>query len=181
MSDGIPLMQYKVHPKSVDWLPEKGIELWKRNDQGESQLPQGVPRVLPPFEYVKENEKVVEGLKKHVNWWKQHMQEKGDQSEYAKWINPVLSYWENLMPEIQTPSAREDIGFHNFWRRSICEQAEPLDLQLEDNVDEGFNVMRTIIVVQGATDLQRSSTQSLMWPKEILCLYNLAILPTQYG
>ncbi len=140
MSDGIPLMQYKVHPKNVDWLPEKGIELWKRNDQGRPKLPEGVPKVLPPFEYVKDSENVVEGLKKYVSWWKEHLQEKGDQSEYARWINPVLVYWENLMQAMQNPSVREDTSFDDFWPRSICEPAHPLDLPLEDTIDAGLDV-----------------------------------------
>ena len=140
MSDGIPLMQYKVHPKNVDWLPESGIELWKRNDQGRPKLPEGVPKVLPPFEYVKDSEKVVEGLKKYVSWWKEHLQEKGDKSEYARWINPVLVYWENLMQSMQIPSASEDTFFDDFWPRSVCEEAHPLDLPLEDNLDIGLDV-----------------------------------------
>ena len=96
-SDGIPLMQYKIHPKNVDWLPENGIELWKRNEHGIPKLPKGVPEVLQPFEYVKDCDKLIEGLQKYVNWWKEHLQDKGEDSDYAIWIKPVITYWERLI------------------------------------------------------------------------------------
>lgn len=124
MSDGIPLMQYKVHPKNVEWLPENGIELWKRNENGDPKLPEGVPKVLQPFEYVKDCDKLVEGLTKYVNWWKEHLQDKGEESDYAIWIKPVINYWERLIVALQTPSAsRHNALFYDFWPRSVCEAA----------------------------------------------------------
>ena len=42
MSQGIPLMQYKVHPAKSDWSPDEGIELWKCTENGEPLLPKGV-------------------------------------------------------------------------------------------------------------------------------------------
>ena len=132
MSDGIPLMQYKIHPKNVDWLPESGIELWKRDELNHPKLPEGVPEVLPPFEYVKDCEKLVEGLKRYVNWWKEHLQDKGEDSDYAVWIKPVIKYWENLITTLQTPSASEHSAlFHDFWPRSVCEH-----VLVPNNVDE---------------------------------------------
>ena len=93
MSEGVPLMQYKIHPTKSDWSPDEGIELWKRGENGETLLPTtGAPKVLPYFEYMKDHEKVIEGLQTFVNWWKSFIDSKGKESAYANWIMPVIEY-----------------------------------------------------------------------------------------
>ena len=60
MQGDIPLMQYKMHPKSIDWLPmEGGIELWKRDEAGIPHLAKGDLIVVPMFVYIKDHEEVV--------------------------------------------------------------------------------------------------------------------------
>ena len=50
-----PLMQYKVHPKSPNWMPmEGGIELWKKDARGHTLLPTS-SNLLPMAEFVKDN------------------------------------------------------------------------------------------------------------------------------
>ena len=60
-------MQYRIHPAKSDWSPDEGFELWKQGENGEPLLPTGVPNVLPCFEYMKDHEKVIEGLQTFVN------------------------------------------------------------------------------------------------------------------
>ena len=56
MQDELPVMQYKIHPKSPDWmLRESGIELWKKNDQGKPKLPPSCPNVVPIAEHVRDS------------------------------------------------------------------------------------------------------------------------------
>ena len=68
MSQGTPLMQYKIHLTKSDWSLDKGIKLWKLIENGEPLLSKGVPNVLPYFEYLKIHEKVVDGLQTFVSW-----------------------------------------------------------------------------------------------------------------
>ena len=41
MQDSVPLMQYKMHPKATEWIPEEGIQIWKHDDNGKPKLPMG--------------------------------------------------------------------------------------------------------------------------------------------
>ena len=69
MQRDVPVMQYKMHPKSVDWLPrERGIELWKRDMEGKPTLPKGSPKLLPMFDYVKDHLEVVNGIKDYLKY-----------------------------------------------------------------------------------------------------------------
>ena len=58
MQGDIPLMQYKVHPKSIDWPREGGIELSKRDEARNSHLPKGDLMLLPMLEYIKDHQEV---------------------------------------------------------------------------------------------------------------------------
>ena len=82
-------MQYKIHPTKSDWSPDEEIELQKCTENGEPLLPKGVPNVLPYFEYLKDHEKVIEGLQTFVDWWKCFVDTKGTDFAYATWIRPI--------------------------------------------------------------------------------------------
>ena len=141
MSQGIPLMQYKIHPTKSDWSPDEGIELWKRAENGEPLLPPGVPRVLPYFEYMKDHEKVIEGLQTFVNWWKSFVENKGEESAYAKWIGPVIQYWEQMIFALKTPCVEQEDVFHDFWPRSVSSPVATIEDAFvdEDNFGIGEN------------------------------------------
>ena len=127
-------MQYKIHPTKSDWSPDEGIELWKRGINGETLLPIGAPKVLPYFEYMKDHEKVIEGLQTFVNWWKSFVGIKGENSAYANWIMPIVEYWEQMIIALKTPCMEQEHAFYDFWPRSL---PLPIDAGLEDAlVDE---------------------------------------------
>ena len=107
-------MQYKIHPTKSDWSPDKGIKLQKCAKNGELILPKGVPNVLPYFEYLKDHEKVVEGLQNFVNWWKSFVNSKGIDSIDATWIRLVAQYWEQMIIALKTPCVDQEATFHEF-------------------------------------------------------------------
>ena len=64
-------MQYKVHPKSPDWMPrESRIELWKKDDQGKLKLPPHCPNVVPIADYVRDSPFVIQGIKAYLEFLK---------------------------------------------------------------------------------------------------------------
>ena len=140
MSQGTPLMQYKIHPTKSEWSPDEGIELWKRGENGEPLLPTGVPNVLPCFEYLKDHEKVVEGLQTFANWWKSFVDSKGVQSAYANWIMPVVQYWEQVITALKTPCCVDQGNvFHDFWPRSLPSPIVALEDAFADEENFGMN------------------------------------------
>ena len=62
-----PIMQYKEHPKISNWMPrERGIELWKKDANGNPLLPIGSPNVLPLASFVKDHELVISGINSYM-------------------------------------------------------------------------------------------------------------------
>ena len=139
MSEGVPLMQYKIHPTKSDWSPDEGIELWKRGENGETLLPTGAPKVLPYFEYMKDHEKVIEGLQTFVNWWKSFIDSKGKESAYANWIMPVIEYWEQMIIALRTPCVEQEYVMQDFWPRSLSSPVVALEDAFEDEDNFGMN------------------------------------------
>ena len=139
MSQGIPLMQYKIHPTKSDWSPDEGIELWKRAENREPLLPTGVPKVLPYFEYIKDHEKVIEGLQTFINCWKSFVDSKGINSAYANWIMPVVQYWEQMIIALKTPCVEQEDAFHDFWPRSLPSPIVALEDEFVDEENFGMD------------------------------------------
>jgi len=118
MQDGTPLMQYKLHPKSTEWLPQDGIQIWKQDEDGKPRLPQGQPKLLPPFEFIKDHEQVIHGLSKYVEYWKAWVDQRGDKSSYANWITPVIQYWEIFIPLLKKPNIQVVSQCKYFWPKT---------------------------------------------------------------
>ena len=101
MQGEIPVMQYKIHPKSPDWMPrEGGIELWKRDDAGKPKLPIGCPNVIPIADYVRDSPQVVQGIKGYLEFWQKWSKKKGKEAACTQYIEPVISYWQNIVGEL---------------------------------------------------------------------------------
>ena len=138
MSQGIPLMQYKIHPTKNEWLLDEGIELWRHAKNGEPLFPIEVPKKLPYFQYIKDHEKVVEGLQAFVKWWKYFLERKGLDSPYQKWVGSVIQYWEKMIIFLKTPCMEHEDVFHGFWPRSSSSPAIAFENTFVD--DEIFGI-----------------------------------------
>ena len=119
MQGDIPLMQYKMHPKSIEWLPrEGGIELWKRDSTGKPTLPKGLPTLLPMFEYIKDHQEVICGIKDYLKYWERWTIVQGPEADYTKFITPVIEYWKTMINSLQTSNVQEDTLFMDFWPKT---------------------------------------------------------------
>ena len=132
MQGDIPLMQYKMHPKSIDWLPmEGGIELWKRDEAGTPHLPKGDLMLVPMFEYIKDHEEVVSGIKDYLKYWERWSNVQGPYAKFTKFIMPVIDYWKEMILSLQTPNVHEDTIFMDFWPKTqgdiMCSKMDDLD------------------------------------------------------
>ena len=93
MQGELPVMQYKIHPKSPDWMPrESGIELSKRDDQGKPKLPPSCPNVVPIAKYVRDSPLVIQGIKAYLEFWKKCFAMKGKDHDATKYMEPIIFY-----------------------------------------------------------------------------------------
>ena len=91
----------------------------KQIENGEPLLPKGAPNVPPYFEYLKDHEKVLDGLQTFINWWKSFVDRKVINFSYATWIRPVVQYWEKMIVVLKTPQCvDQEKASHDFWPRS---------------------------------------------------------------
>ena len=105
MQGELPVMQYKIHPKSPDWMPrESGIELWKRDDQGKPKLPPSCPNVVPIAEYVRDSPLVIQGIKAYLEFWKKCSAMKGKDHDATKDMEPINIFWQNMISELEKPT-----------------------------------------------------------------------------
>ena len=78
-------MQYKVHPKSIDWMPrESQIELWKNDDQGKPKLPPNCSNMVPIADYVRDSLLVIKGIKAYLELWRKCFAMKGKDHDTTK-------------------------------------------------------------------------------------------------
>ena len=69
MQGELPIMQYKAHPKSSDWMPrEGGIELWKKDTAGRPKLPIGCPNVVLIADFMSDNPMVIQGIRGYLDF-----------------------------------------------------------------------------------------------------------------
>ena len=132
-------MQYKIHPTKSEWLLDGGIKLWRRVENGEPLLPKGVPKKLSYFEYIKDHEKVVEGLQAFVKWWKSFVETKGNDSTYAKWIGPVIQYWEQIIVGLKTPCVDKEDDYFGFWPKSASSTIVAFEDAFVDDMNLGVD------------------------------------------
>ncbi len=135
MQGEVPVMQYKMHPKSVDWLPREGpIELWKRDMEGKPTLPKGSPMLLPMFDYVKDHLEIENGIKDYLKYWERWSNVQGPEAEFTKFIMPVIEYWKNMVHALQIPNVHEETTFVEFWPQT---QGDTISTELDDADDFG--------------------------------------------
>jgi hypothetical protein len=67
--DGWPLMFYKMKPGHREWLPEKGIKMWKADANGAPMLPPGVPKTIPPSKALKDIVELRKSITKYITHW----------------------------------------------------------------------------------------------------------------
>lgn len=113
-------MQYKIHPKSVEWLPrEGGIELWKRDSTiGKPTIPKGFPTLLPMSEYIKDHQEMASEIKDYLKYWERWSSVQGPEADYTKFIVRVIDYWKIMLDVLQAPNFQEERVFMDFWPRT---------------------------------------------------------------
>ena len=90
MQGELPVMQYKAHPKSPDWMPrEGGIELWKKDAAGRPKLPTGCLNVVPIADSVT---MVIQGIRRYLDFWQKWPTKKGKEHDSTKYIEPMILY-----------------------------------------------------------------------------------------
>lgn len=110
-----PLMHYKMHPMDKEWLPEAGIEMWKKNQDGSPKLPTGEPHVLPRMSHIKDVELVIEGLKKYKAFWIKSKDTCRHESTFFNNIGPIIEYWDTIIKRLREPSTPEMRLQKEFW------------------------------------------------------------------
>ena len=97
---------------------EEGIQIRKHDDNGKPNIQQGNPKIVPPFEFLKYHLQIIQGLTKYVEYWKSWVDQKGENSQYAIWIQPIIEYWENIISLLRMPNVQEVSTCKDFWRKS---------------------------------------------------------------
>ena len=134
MQGELPVMQYKIHPKSPDWMPrESGIELWKRDDQGKPKLPPSCPNVVPIAEYVRDSPLVIQGIKAYLEFWKKCSAMKGKDHDSTKYMEPIILYWQNMISEVEKPTNNHICQYIGFWPKTTRTHRMQ---QIEEDRDE---------------------------------------------
>ena len=119
MQGELPVMQYKIHPKSPDWMPrESGIEIWKKDDQGKPKLPPSCPNVVPIAEYVRDSPLVIQGIKAYLEFWKKCSAMKGKDHDATKYMEPIILYWQNMISELEKPTNNHICQYIGFWPKT---------------------------------------------------------------
>ena len=134
MQGELPVMQYKIHPKSPDWMPkEGGIELWKKDATGKPKLPTGCPNVVPIADYVRDSPLVIQGIKGYLDFWQKWSAKKGKEHDSTKYIEPVILYWQNMIDELQKPTNKYTGKYARFWPKTAGTHRMQ---QIEEEVDK---------------------------------------------
>lgn len=144
LRDGIPIMQYMMNPRAKTWLPQDGIELWKRDANGIPMLPTGNPSPLPLSDTIKDQEYICQGIKKYIEWWTEGMNKKHANLEFKEFIQPMIIYWENILKTLKDGISQRDTYLKDgFWPRTrlMEDNVEAImqeKLEEEDMVDEHY-------------------------------------------
>ena len=134
MQGEIPVMQYKIHPKSLEWLPkEGGIELWNKDSEGKPMLPIGSPNMLPIADYVRDSPYVVNGIRDYLSFWEKWSQKKGKEALYTQFIEQVIEYWKDMIIELQKPTNKCVGRYIGFWPKT---EGTHRMQQIEEELDE---------------------------------------------
>ena len=119
MQGELPVMQYKVHPKSPEWMPrEGGIELWKKDAAGRPKLPTGCSNVVPIADFVRDSPMVIQGIKGYLDFWQKWSTKKEKEHDSTKCIEPVILYWQNMIDELQKPTNKYTGKYVGFWPKT---------------------------------------------------------------
>ena len=76
------------------WKPQEGIQLSKKDPDCHPMLPKGDPLTLPLLERLKDQNTIMDGLKKYIVFWKRSIESKNVNPSFKSFIYPIITYWE---------------------------------------------------------------------------------------
>ena len=88
---------------------------------------------------MKHHEKVIEGLQYFVKWWNYFVNTKGNDSTYAKWIGPMIEYWEQMIVGLNTPCVHQEDDYLEFWPKSASLTIVAFENAFVDDINFGLD------------------------------------------
>ena len=81
-----------MNPTMKTWKPQEGIQLWKKDPNGHPMLPKGDPLALPLLERLKDQNTIMDSLKKYIAFWKRSIESKNVNPSSKSFISPIITY-----------------------------------------------------------------------------------------
>jgi hypothetical protein len=112
--DGLPAMQFKVLCTSPNWGPEKGILVWRQNEDDKCMLPDGEPKPCTPSP-MRNGPEIIKGISGFIQYWKELCEE--DITRRVRDTHELLiAYWDR----IRSALIASDVDTHScltqgFW------------------------------------------------------------------
>ena len=92
--NGWPIMQYKRACTDTQWLPKKGLKLWKEDAEHKPMLPQGDPLCVKPRK-IKNRVEIARGLDGYIQHWIDMSNEDG-MTAYKTHMSHLVTYWKGV-------------------------------------------------------------------------------------
>ena len=99
--DGWPVMQYKLICSDAEWLPEKGILMWKENIRGGPSMPEDEPAPAQPRAMGKIDD-VINGLQGYIDHWQSNSNH-DSVGGYSRVHGPLIAYWTGVKEALSAP------------------------------------------------------------------------------